>query len=236
MNTLITLTEMSYAIIFGLVGVLLCKHIYFITKTFDINQKIAYRCIVITSVWYLLSLGLSINGFFHDPTKFSKGDYLGLICLLVMMSIPLITFFLLLKNKLFRNLIDLLSLKFITGLLTYRIIGGVYLSLLLFDKRAPALFAIPPAILDAFIGITALIVSSGKFQSTKIPRTWNYIGIFDFVLAFSIYFLYFPFKILSVSPDKIMWGGFYPMAFIVMFVAPLSTILHISALIKLSKT
>ncbi|MFH1441149.1 MAG: hypothetical protein ABIH18_03805 [Candidatus Omnitrophota bacterium] len=235
METLIKITNLSYAIIFGLVTMLLSKHIISITKKSDILRKFTYRYVTGIYIWYLLSLLLSIKGFFHDPKQFSEGDYIGFIYLLAAMFTPLIIFFFLFKNKVFQKLIDFISLKFITNLLTYRILGGIYWFLLLFDNRAPALFIIPPAIFDAFIGLTAPAIYSNRLISPKIAKLWNYLGIFDFLLAFSIYFLYFPFKLIKVSPELIMWGGFYPVAFIVIFVVPLSIILHIIALKKISK-
>jgi len=237
METIINLTEFAFAIIFGFVVIILCRKVLSSAKNSDIDRKIVIRCAIITSVWFLLSLLLSINGFFHDPKQFSEGDFTGLILAIVIMFIPISGFFFLLKkNKSFKNLIDSVDRKFITGLQSYRMLGGIYWLLLLFDKRAPALFAIPTGILDSLIGISAPAIAYIILRATRFAKIWNYIGIFDFILAFSIYFLYFPFKILNISPEMIMWGGFYPVAFIVIFVVPLSVILHVVSLIKISNS
>lgn len=110
--------------------------------------------------------------------------------------------------------------------------------MLLINNSAPALFALPTGIFDMVLGISAPIAAyrlskRGKF-SVKAALIWNYASIVDFIIAFSIYFLYFPFKVFEITPEKIMWAGFYPVAFIVMFVIPISIIFNFIAIKKIA--
>lgn len=227
--------EITYAILFAFVVIILSRKILLIARNNHINRKSALFYPLAIFIWFIASLLLSFKGFFKSAEQFSTRDIFGLIYLIILMSIPLASFFILLKKSLFfQKMIRAITLKFIFGILTFRILG-MYFILLWLTKKAPLLFALPTGMLDIFIGITAPLLAYRNVQlSNTSLKFWNYIGIFDFVLAFSLYFLCFPFKLIKVPANMIMWGGFYPVAFIVMFVVPLSTILHIIAIKKIN--
>lgn len=156
-----------------------------------------------------------------------------------MMLVPIAVFCIVLKKSSnLKALIKSISINFLIGIQSYRILGGIYWFLLLAGRRATLFFALAPAVFDFFVGVFALALIFLKKENRSVRRmikVWNYIGLFDFVLAFSIYFLYFPFFILKAPPEMIMWAGFYPVAFIVLFAVPLSVILHITAIKKLNE-
>jgi len=235
MENIIKTVEIVYIILFTLVVIIICFKGLLIAKEANTNKKALFFYPLSISIWFILSLLLSFKGFFKSTEQFSKGDVSGLIYLIILMCIPIVTFFVLLnKSKSFEKAMNSISLKFIIFIQLYRILG-VYFIILLLANRAPALFALPAGLLDILIGISAPFVAFKAIRSfSVVPKIWNYIGILDFIIAFSLYFLYFPFKIIKISPDMIMWGGFFPVAFIVMFIVPLSTILHVLAIKKIN--
>lgn len=227
MYTLIKIIEIFYAVIFGAVAIILAK----VISKIEIKKETKKRYIAFIFIWYATALILSLKGFFHNPAQFSKGDNIGLLFILILMAIPIILFFIFLKQNSLQTIIKSLDINFLMKMQIYRILPGIYWFALMMNNIAPLPFVLSAGIFDSLIGLVAF----NSDMTNKYKKIWSFMGILDFLLAFGIYFLYFPFKILKVSPSMIMWGGFYPVAFIVLFVVPLSVILHITVLIKLKR-
>ncbi len=229
-----------FFIVFALVAFSICRKAARVSQTLGIDNKFALTFCAIIGSWYALSLVLSINGFFHTSSEFSQGDLLGLLLLLAVMLIPLILFFLLYRTTdSLKRIIDMMDIRALIGIQVYRICG-IYFIFLASAKKAPLLFALPPGIFDLLVGVFALIIpwllTKQIRLSLPVAKAWNYVGLFDFASAFTIYFLYFPFRILQAPASQILIGGFFPIAFIIIFPVPLAIILHVLTLMKLRKT
>ena len=228
-----------YKIAVPLVSVVICFLIckkFFAAAQNERQRGVSLKLSVIVVAWYLISLLLSIRGFFKSPLQYSHGDIMGLIFMVTIMLIPLIAFFIAYsRSKSLRQIIESIDLNFLIGIQWYRICGSIFL-LLAFSNDAPLPFALPPGGLDVFIAISAIFISTNSGLIRRYAKAWNYIGLFDFVLAFSIYFMYFPFRILQAPDEQIMIGGFHPIAFIILFPVPLAIILHILCLARLKET
>lgn len=239
MELLLDTGKIVISIVFALISFLLCRKILNISETLKINRKIPLIYCAVICVWYALSMMFSIKGFFNSMNEYSPGDITGMLFLILMMTIPLILFFFTyLKSGTLRKIITDVDISALIGIQVYRLCGGYFL-LLAFSSKAPLIFALPTGIMDLVIGLFALIIprllTARKQTGTalSIAKAWNYMGLIDFASAFTIYFLYFPFRILEAPASQTLIGGFFPIAFIVMFAVPLAIILHVMTLMKL---
>ncbi len=117
---------------------------------------------------------------------------------------------------------------------SWRILGGLFLALLAFDKL-PGLFAWPAGLGDVAIGIAAPFVvwrllHDPKFVKSANYRWFNYLGIFDFLVAFATATLAsgrLPQLIDGVTAAPM---GHLPLVMIPAFLVPIFASLHVLAL------
>lgn len=231
----LNLYKIALPAILALSTFFICKTL--IKQAHDKQEKeAAYILSFLLSGWFFLSLFLSLQGFFKSPLVHNQNNISGLIFMVLLLFIPIITFFTsYTHNKHLKKLINSINIKSLIHIQWYRLAGSIFI-LMGINNHAPLLFTIPPGILDISIGISSLIISARKSLILKYAKIWNYIGLFDFALAFAIYFMYFPFKILKAPAEQVLIVGFHPIAFIIIFPVPLAIILHILALNKLKET
>lgn len=191
----------------------------------ELKQRVLLSILVL--IWGVISFILSKDGFYSN-----SNDLAGFNFMVISMLIPLIIFFILLKNQQISSILDNFSHKAIIGLQVYRLFGSVFL-FIAFNNDMPGLFAIPPGILDVLIATTAVLIIHKQIYIEKYAKMWNYLGLLDFALAFGLYFLYHPFKILEVQEEQIVLSGQYPLTHIITFFVPLAVILHTLSLRKL---
>jgi hypothetical protein len=237
MEMVISGFKILIALTFAVVTMVICRKILITAHRLKINNRITVGfCLVICS-WAMAAFILSLKGFFNNVNQYSAGDIVGLVWLVVTMLLPIIIFFLCYhQSDAIKQIIAAVDVKELIGIQVYRLCGAYFLLLAISDQ-APLLFAIPPGILDILMGTSALIISGVISKRVKLSwplaKIWNYIGLFDFALAFTIYFMYFPFKIFEAPASQILIGGFFPIAFFIVFLVPLAIILHILTLMKL---
>jgi hypothetical protein len=120
---------------------------------------------------------------------------------------------------------------------TGRILGLAILVLYSVEEL-PAEFAFWGGGLDVFIGATALTVAYALLPMRPFPkrlyRGWNLLGLFDFVVAWPIIFLFSPTVVGVLAGSGPTTEAFltFPMSFIPMFGVPFTACLHLIALMQ----
>ncbi len=157
--------------------------------------------------------------------------------LVAAVAIPLAIYFLLYRaSSAFRNYVLSADLRLLTIVQSWRVAGVMFLGLYAYDLL-PGLFALPAGIGDMAIGITAPVIAltllaRPDYAASRGFVLWNWLGIFDFVVAFTAGTLaagVVPGLVTEITSAPVtMW----PLALIPAFLVPLFAILHITALIK----
>ena len=227
-------------LVFALVLFLICRKVTTVSRTLGSSNTFAALFCAGMGSWYVLSLVLSMNGVFRSSIEYSQNDLAGLLLLVSMMVIPLVLFSIAYRTTdSLRRIIDRIDIQSLIGIQAFRICGSYFL-FLAWVNRSPSLFALPTGLLDLFIGVCALILprlfANNVRSSGTLAAVWSYVGLIDFAAAFTVSFLYFPFRILQAPASQILINGFFPIAFIVMFPVPLAIVLHLLTLMKIRKT
>ena len=130
-----------------------------------------------------------------------------------------------------------LSLPLITGLHAWRMLGIGFLMLYVWDVLPP-LFAYPAGLGDAAVALAAPFLVAAMFTARGASRRglilWNWLGIADFMMAFTVGFL------ASGSAAGLLAGSVssdpmlrLPMVLVPAFGVPFFTLLHIISLLQL---
>lgn len=228
-----------FVLVFALVTLLICLWAVTASRFQNTDRKFVVIFCGATVAWFFFSLELSANGFYHSMDVYSPGDLFGLLGLVAFMIGALSVFYFAYRANLsLKRMIDGIDVKALIGIQAYRMCGTYFLFLAIW-KKAPLLFALPTGILDLTVGTSALILplllAKKTGVATSLAKVWNYAGLLDFGIAFTIYFLYFPFHLLDAHAQQILIAGFFPISFIIIFPVPLAIILHALALLKLKQ-
>lgn len=184
-------------------------------------------------VWFLVALGLNAVSFYPGQGVWVDGDrgrtpiYLAIIFAPVAMYILART-----TSAARREAIDNVPTQLLVGSQFYRVAGFTfYLGFL--GGLYPAEIAFPAAIVDVFIGVTALPLA--YFMIRRPLRAvligWNAIGLFDFLLAISLVLLsVYGFVTLSPAPSAL---GQLPSILTAVFAVPFGIIIHLELLRRL---
>src|SRR5260370_731611 len=117
----------------------------------------------------------------------------------------------------------------------YRVV--VLVSFLCAAGRLPGLFACPAGCGDVMVGLTALMVGAraARSDNDQLVILWNWLGISDLVIAMATGFLSAPsrFQIFSLDAPNVLIGSF-PLVMVPIFAVPLSIVLHLASLSKIS--
>lgn len=157
--------------------------------------------------------------------------------LVVAAGVPLLIYFVLYRaSSAFRNYVLAADLRLITILQSWRVAGVMFLGLYAYDVL-PGLFALPAGIGDMAVGVTAPIIALTLLARPGYATSagfafWNWLGIFDFIVAFATGTLaagIVPGLVGEITSAPVtMW----PLALIPAYLVPLFATLHITALIK----
>ncbi len=184
--------------------------------------------------WLLVALYLSWAAFFEGaPTRIPTLP-LGLL-------VPIVIGVMLFRSSpLVRRIVDAIPQQWIVGIQTYRVEGAIFLTLYAIG-RLPGAFALPAGIGDVIVGVLALITAmsrrEGALGSTAWLRTWNLLGMADLAVAATTGFLTSPSPLqrLSLSqPNELITA--FPLVMIPVFLVPLSVLVHLASLWKLSRS
>jgi hypothetical protein len=137
------------------------------------------------------------------------------------------------------QLLDALPLSWLVGVQFYRVLGGVFL-VLWSDGRVPWQFALPAGIGDVATGILAIAVAVMLARKSRrapgAAYAWCLFGIADLAVALGMGALTSPGRInflASDAPNTLILA--YPLVMIPTFAVPVSVILHVLCLWKLSR-
>ena len=126
----------------------------------------------------------------------------------------------------------------IIGIQCYRGLGSMFL-VLHGLKLLPGAFALPAGFGDVLVGFTALLVAAiythGSAHRGWLVAIWNVFGLADLAIAVTTGFLSAagPFQMLSFSDPNYLVGAF-PLVMVPIYAVPLSILLHIGSLTKLT--
>jgi hypothetical protein len=184
--------------------------------------------------WLFVTLILGGLGIFRTAAN-QPFPYIALA-----IAIPIVVGALLLRwSRPVQEMVDALPQSWLVGIQFYRVVGVTFL-VLHASGFLPGIFALPAGYGDAFVGLTALLVSIGYARyNSKYDRyvaLWNWLGIADLVIAVTTGFLSSPsrFQIFSLNAPNILIGSF-PLVMIPIYAVPLSILLHLASLRKLQQ-
>jgi outer membrane protein len=134
--------------------------------------------------------------------------------------------------------LNAVPMPWLVGIQLYRIVGFIFLVLYGWGQL-PGEFAIPAGVGDVLIGVTAPIVAYGLYRgaewSQRAAIVWNVAGMVDLAVAVGTGFLSSPgpLHVLGVdNPNHLITA--FPLVLIPLFAVPLSIVLHLAALRRLS--
>jgi hypothetical protein len=235
MNPVDPAWQFSLTVCTGAVVAVLGAYIIALTPRAGVRARFTQRLVALFVGWFLLSLGLSVRGFFQAPLAFQSADIGGFLVFGTLMSVPVLAFVLAQQRSAqFRQLAAHASIAFLVGLQFYRVAGIVFWGL----WRAgllPTSFALITAGADLLIGLSAPILAWGIVQQRTWARPatllWCVVGLCDFAIAVpTIGLSLFGLIALSPAPSLI---GFHPLALISLVNVPLAICLHLLVLQRL---
>lgn len=134
-----------------------------------------------------------------------------------------------------RQLVRSAPQKWLITVQLYRVGGAVFLALW-GAGLLPGIFAWPAAAGDILVGLLALLVGLTQARfSRRLVLWWNMLGLCDLALALTLGFITTPsrFQLLALDAPNILVTQ-YPLVLIPIFVVPLSILLHLASLARLS--
>lgn len=210
-------------IIFGIaITIALVFVVYFWQRSRPVSIFIA--------LWFSAALILNHIGFFHGEGVWEEGDLLRMPLFSLAMAAPVgVYFWARLWVRGFSEVISDVPTPFLIGSQVYRIAGAIFFVAFLVGL-SPAQVALPAAVFDTFIALTALPLAFllVRRPARRLGIAWNVIGLTDFAWAFSATAAsLFGLWAMTPAPSGI---GASPSALIALFQVPLAIIIHIELL------
>jgi hypothetical protein len=183
--------------------------------------------------WLALTLFLAWQGVFRSALD-QPVPYIALA-----LGIPILVGALLVRgSEQVREIIFAVPQSQLVGFQFYRVLGVTFL-VLYAAHQLPGSFALPAGYGDVFVGLTALLVGAAHARNhpkrDQLVTLWNWLGISDLAIAVTTGFLTAPsrFQILSLDAPNFLIGSF-PLVMIPIYAVPLSIVLHLASLSKIS--
>jgi hypothetical protein len=184
--------------------------------------------------WFLVALWLSRLGFYRGtPSRIPAIQY-GLL-IPILLGVALFW-----RWPALRRVVQAVPQEWIVSVQLYRVLGAIFLALYA-AGRLPGAFAWPAGVGDVMVGLLAPVVGIAYARrtpfATGLVRAWNLFGIGDLVVAVTTGFLTSPSPLqrLAFDAPNVLIGAF-PLVMIPVFLVPLSILLHLASLQKLSQT
>jgi hypothetical protein len=185
--------------------------------------------------WMSFTVALAVLA----PLVLGGTDTLGylLICFACTLSLPVAFAVTWRRSPRFRERVMAIDLGPVVLLETGRILGLAMLVLYAHDELN-GVFAFEGGGLDVFIGASALTIAYTVLPMRPFPRRlfmgWNLLGIVDFIIGWTLVFLFSPTVAGVLAGDGPTTEAFlkFPMSFIPMFGVPFTCCLHLIALLQ----
>jgi len=181
------------------------------------------RTLLVLAAWFFLAIWVGVTG----KLVTTGGLPIGLGAAI---ALPLIAFAVdgRFGHPLFGGLMRL-DLPALIAAQTFRVIGGVFL-IAWIGGTLPGGFALPAAIGDVAVGLTAPFVATAiaRRRPLNVARVWNILGTADLIIAVTLGVLHAgpPLGLLA-GPITTNAVAHYPMSLIPTFGVPLALLLHI---------
>lgn len=232
---------LSIAVIASMVavGLLVVAGLFLVRSRLDSADAAARRVVALIALalvaWFLLAFWLAQAGFFRAygdgpiPPPIAYGNMLPI----------LIGSAFILSSRAFGRVLAAVPHHWLIGVQLYRTLGVIFL-IAHATGLLPGVFALPAGYGDILVGLTAVLVAylyaRWGLAARRIVTAWNVLGIADLVMAVSLGFLSSPgrFQMLSLGEPNQMISA-YPLVMIPVFAVPLSILLHVCSLTKLSR-
>jgi hypothetical protein len=179
--------------------------------------------------WLALALFLAGQGVFRSALN-QPVPYIALA-----IGIPiLVGVFFVRGSKPVREIIASVPQSQLVAFQFYRVIGATFL-ILYAGGQLPGIFALPAGFGDLLVGSAALLIGTRYASNDQPIQLWNWFGIIDLVVALATGFLSAPsrFQMFSLDAPDFLIGSF-PLVMIPIFAVPLSIVLHLASLTKMS--
>jgi hypothetical protein len=179
--------------------------------------------------WLALALFLAGKGIFRSAL-YQPVPYIA-----IAIGIPILvgTLFVRGSNQV-REIIASVPQSQLVAFQFYRVIGATFL-ILHAGGHLPGIFALPAGYGDLLVGLAALLIGTRYASNDQLIQLWNWFGIIDLVVALATGFLSAPsrFQMFSLDAPDFLIGSF-PLVMIPIFAVPLSIVLHLASLTKMS--
>jgi hypothetical protein len=181
--------------------------------------------------WLALALFLAGQGVFRSALN----QPVPYIALALAIGIPILVGALFVRgSKPVREIIASVPQSQLVAFQFYRVIGATFLVLYAVGQL-PGIFALPAGFGDVLVGLAALLIGTRNAGNDQLVTLWNWFGISDLLVALATGFLSAPsrFQMFSLDAPDFLIGSF-PLVMIPIFAVPLSIVLHLASLTKMS--
>lgn len=204
------------------------------THTLPPHVRDLTPAVLVSAAWFVVVFVAATAGAFR-----ASGDGPPVAVALAVVVPPVVAVWRALRSERFRAWARSLDLAFLTLLQSWRVVGIAFLALAA-TGSLPDGFAVPAGLGDLAVGVTAPVVALyvvGRGRAGRwIYLAWAAFGILDLVVAVALGVLYSDSRIGLLSAD--IGTGLMqdlPMILIPGFGVPLALVLHVIALINLSR-
>jgi len=185
--------------------------------------------VILLSIWFGTALTFALS----DAFKFNP-DVLPINIVIAGLAPPLLLLAALRTSSSLAHWARALDPALLTTLQAWRIVGAVFVALLVFGQL-PGLFAWPAGLGDVAVGVAAPLVvwrvmKDSAYVKTARYRWFHYLGLFDFVVAFTTGILasgQVPGLVGAVTSAPM---GNLPLVMVPAFFVPAFACLHVLAL------
>jgi hypothetical protein len=184
--------------------------------------------------WFAGAVGLALLDVYHGASDRIPTIQFGIL-IPILIGAALIS-----RSAIVARVIDAVPQSWIVGVQLYRALGAMFL-VLYASGKLPGLFAWPAGVGDIAIGlvapVVALLYARNPHDNSGTVAIWNVLGIADLVVAVGTGFLTTPspFQVFALdAPNELI--TVFPLVLIPVFLVPVSILLHVASLTKLSRS
>jgi hypothetical protein len=198
------------------------------------GRRVFRDCAILLAVWLFAAVLSSWLGFYQGAPGKTPTVPIGLLLPIAVIGA------LYWRSPSLRTAVNAVPQKWLVGVQLYRTLGLIFLVLYAFG-RAPGVFAWPAGVGDILVGLLAPVIGAAYARNPRraVPwlRAWNLLGIADLVVALTTGFLSSPSPLQLFAldtPNELITR--FPLVLIPVFLVPLSILLHLASLQKLSRS